>query len=281
MSRPVFPQSVQADDANPSETEPQHQACAHPGVGTAKLRLANPFSNKKYRHIVKRTAQLMYRRDVLDKALLLEVEKLRHGPDDWPLREKLFQEQEDLESRECRHLRKTTRRLAETKILYLLDPTIEHARNYDIIRKLLWRFKRNLGPLLGLYHQREGGYIDDSESKLDETIHDIHRELKMGPNDFSAASRPNTTTVKEAHKASQNITGPRDPNGSARSKANKKQPRKRKWEENPKDGSSKKFKSSLFSDQEPAVCRKEGGKDKKEENQIKNKSNEADRTNDN
>ncbi|KAI0600893.1 hypothetical protein F4775DRAFT_511832 [Biscogniauxia sp. FL1348] len=281
MSRSVSPQSVQAEDTNPSEVASHHQAYAHPAAGNAELKLVNPFPDKTYRHIVKRTVQLMYRRDVLDKALLLEVEKLRHGPDDWQLRDKLLREQEDLESRECRHLRKTTQRLAKIKIVYMLDPTIEHARNYDLIRTLLWRFKRNLGPLLALYHQRAGSYIDDSESKLDQMIHDVHRELKLRPVDFSIASHRNTAIVKEANEVSQDVADARDSNGSAKTKTDKKQMGKRKWDENSNDGASKKFKSDLFYKQEPAARKKEGEKDKKEENRRKNKSNQADRANDN
>ncbi|KAI5923323.1 hypothetical protein F4810DRAFT_217253 [Camillea tinctor] len=234
-----------------------HQAYAHHAAGTTKLQLAKPFPYKKCRHVVKRTNQLMHRRNVLDRELLLEVEKLRQGSDDWPLRERLLREQDDLETRERRHLRKTSKRFAEIEILYMQNPTIEHARTYDLIRKLLWRFKRSLGPLLEIYHQREGGCEDE---KLDS---------------------PRSSASITSHNVSQNIADCFISNDTTTSQANGKKGEKRRWVEDLNDASSKKLKPDPFAEEDHRVRKKERGKDDRKANQRKDKSNQADRTNDN
>ncbi|KAI3323594.1 hypothetical protein HD806DRAFT_535422 [Xylariaceae sp. AK1471] len=122
--------------------------------GNSKLKLAKPFSKKARRIITRKTEKLIERRNALDREVLRAVEKTNPNVNDWLPRDKLLRNRERLEKREQHHLRKRTKKLVELERLYRWDPSSDRAYDFDLVRKLLWRFKRNLGPLLDEYINR-------------------------------------------------------------------------------------------------------------------------------
>ncbi len=90
--------------------------------------------------------KLMTKRDELDALLLAEADRGDATESRWLYRENLLRRQTGLERMEQRHLRNRTKALAERQRLYLMDPTVERAHDLDLVRTLLWQFKRHLGP---------------------------------------------------------------------------------------------------------------------------------------
>ncbi|CAJ2501016.1 Uu.00g038690.m01.CDS01 [Anthostomella pinea] len=131
--------------------------------GNSKLKLAKPFTKKARRIIIKKTEKLMRRRDALDIAVLTAAEKTNPGPNDWLPRDKLLRSLEHLEKRERRLLRVRTNKLSDLERLYRWDPTADRAYDHDLSRKLLWKFKRNLGPLLDDYIKNPRNNDDDDD----------------------------------------------------------------------------------------------------------------------
>ncbi|KAI0904017.1 hypothetical protein F4823DRAFT_242132 [Ustulina deusta] len=145
-------------DAHDASKQKQHCPSPSPTPNkpqkNSRLKLAKPFSEKAQRIIAKKTAKLIKRRNALDRQVLTAVENTTPDDSDWLPRDKLLRSRERMERREQRHLRKRTKELAELERLYRRDPSSARAYDYDLARKLLWKFKRNLGPLLDEYANR-------------------------------------------------------------------------------------------------------------------------------
>ncbi|KAI0413894.1 hypothetical protein F5X98DRAFT_264547 [Xylaria grammica] len=130
-----------------------------------KPKLKKPLSKKARRIITKNTTKLIKRRNTLDRKVLDAVKKTTPNTSDWLRRDRLLRSRERLERREKNHLRKRTKKLAELERLYRWDPSPARASGHDLVRSLLWRFKRNLGPLLDEYtNQLSKGNDDNDET---------------------------------------------------------------------------------------------------------------------
>lgn len=118
--------------------------------GKSKLQVAKPLTKKARRIVTNKTIKLIRRREELDRDLLAEAERKFEDLDgnDWLPRENLLRRCDAVAKREKRHLRSRTRALEERTRLYKWDPSTERAHDLDLIRELLWKFKRNLGPYL-------------------------------------------------------------------------------------------------------------------------------------
>ncbi|KAI0457650.1 hypothetical protein F5B21DRAFT_520702 [Xylaria acuta] len=136
---------------------------------SSEVRLANPFSTRKRRKIVKNTIKLIERRNRLDRQVLREVEEKNPDVHDLLSRDKLLRSCDALRKQEQYHLGKRTRKLAKLKALWRRDPSPNRYNDYSLVRELLWRFKRNLGPLVDGYtnHHSEGGTDGDKMSHSD------------------------------------------------------------------------------------------------------------------
>ncbi|KAF2968759.1 hypothetical protein GQX73_g4820 [Xylaria multiplex] len=127
-----------------------------------KRRLRKPLSNKARLMITKNTTKLIERRDTLDREVLVAVKKETPNSSDWLSRDKLLRNRGHLEKQERSHLSKCTKTLAGLERLYRRDPSFARAHDYDLVRTLLWRFKRNLGPLLESYTNQSSKRNNDS-----------------------------------------------------------------------------------------------------------------------
>jgi hypothetical protein len=148
--------------------------------GKSKLKLAKPLTKKARRIISNKTHKMMRRREKIDKELLEEVQRENVTAQHWLARETLLRRQEQLEKREKRHIARRTMALLQRERLYRWDPTTERAADLDLIRKLLWKFKRHLGPMLE-YHGNLEPEADDDDSSgeewEDEDAAVVEREL--------------------------------------------------------------------------------------------------------
>ncbi len=152
---PAESQPVKPDWRNISKKKPQQKFQFRGIDGNYKPgKLPKPFSRKARRIITKKTEKLIKKRNKLDRELLEEIQRKKLTPNDWLPRDKLLRRQAQLEKREERHIRKRTRKLAEVERLYTWDPSADRAVDYDLIRYLLWKFKRHLGPLIEYHHGR-------------------------------------------------------------------------------------------------------------------------------
>ncbi|ROV87760.1 hypothetical protein VSDG_09727 [Cytospora chrysosperma] len=117
---------------------------------TLKAQLAPPLTEEARRTITSTTERLMRRRDELDRLLLSQASRLfgRIKPADWLPRVYVLRQCQRLAKRERRHIRFRTKVLAGRTRLYKLDPSAERAIDVDLVRDLLWKFKRHLGPYL-------------------------------------------------------------------------------------------------------------------------------------
>ncbi|KAI0539244.1 hypothetical protein GGR58DRAFT_500311 [Xylaria digitata] len=177
----------------------------------SKLRLREPLSNKARLMITKNTTKLIERRNNLDREVLVAVKKETPDAGDWLSRDKLLRNREHLEKREQSHLRKCTKTLAELERLYRRDPSSARAHDYDLVRTLLWRFKRNLGPLLAGYTNRPSkGSNDsdetsssgsDSESAWSDTTDDEDEELPRKVITTKSSSNHRHKTPRKAKRA--------------------------------------------------------------------------------
>ena len=150
--------------------------------GDSKLKLAKPWSHKARRIVRKKTENLIEKRNEIDRQLLREVQRKNVAPKDWLPRDQLLQRHTQLEKREERHVRRRTRVLAKLERLYRLDPTADRAYDYDMVRYLLWKFKRHLGPLMD-HHGKKGdaeGEVNDDSSSSDDEWEDISDQDEGG-----------------------------------------------------------------------------------------------------
>ncbi|KAI1156670.1 hypothetical protein F4825DRAFT_213221 [Nemania diffusa] len=161
-----IPDILESEGHYISSKKPYHPALELPRAPeSSSPRLATPLS-KEERRIIKKTKRLISRRNTLDREILRAVKKSSTSANDWLPRDELLQRSERLEKKELRHLRKYTKKLAKLKRVYRRDPSSHRACDYDLVRSLLWRFKRNLGPLLDEYanHCSEE---DNSKGRMD------------------------------------------------------------------------------------------------------------------
>ncbi|RYP30144.1 hypothetical protein DL767_006392 [Monosporascus sp. MG133] len=128
--------------------------------------LAKSFTEKFRSNIVQKTAELIKKRNELDSQLLQEVLRQKLSANDWQPREKLLRRHARLVEREERHIRRQKKKLARVERLYKQSPSIDRATDHDLIRYLLWRFKRHLGPLMK-YHRKTDGGISSSSTDSD------------------------------------------------------------------------------------------------------------------
>ena len=185
-----------------SKKKPQFQGV----TGSSKLKLAKPLSRKARRIVKKKTEKLIRKRNELDEQLLREVERKNVAPKDWLPRDKLLRRQTQLEKREERHVRRRTRKLAELDRLYRWDPSADRATDYDMVRYLLWKFKRHLGPLMD-HHGKKGDGGDgasSSESESEDGWDDISDEDEE--DEMAGAAHKNRTSKKGRREGSVNGT---------------------------------------------------------------------------
>ncbi|KAI0970314.1 hypothetical protein F4678DRAFT_136470 [Xylaria arbuscula] len=199
---PISPYSSNSDI--PDTTQPkQHHSDPMPDKAQSgsQLRLKKPFSKKAHRIIAKKTAKLIKRRNTLDRDVLIAAEKKNPAVSDWLPRDKLLRNRERMERREQYHLRKRTKKLAELERLYRWDPSSARAYDYDQVRKLLWRFKRNLGPLLDEYIKRpdqeyDGNDETSSEGSSSDSDSDAGRRDDSDSEDEDGGLSRDTVTAK-------------------------------------------------------------------------------------
>ncbi|KAI0433682.1 hypothetical protein F5Y09DRAFT_338500 [Xylaria sp. FL1042] len=177
---------------------------------SSQLKLKKPFSKKTRRMIRKKTLKLIKRRNALDRDVLIAAEKTKPSVSDWLSRDELLRDRERMKRREQYHLRKRTKKLAERERLYRWDPSAARAHDYDLIRKLLWRFKRNLGPLLDEYTNRpsqedDGGdetSSSGSDSDLDSELEsDAASSDDGGSSQGTLTTKPSSLRGRKGHKA--------------------------------------------------------------------------------
>lgn len=135
------------DCRNISHLEQSH---LHGRTGPSEPQLASPFTKNARRTIISNAKTLMKAREEVDKAVLRESERDLAGltAKDWLLREEILRLSEKLAKQERRHIQLSTEELEERERLYKCDPSTERAVDLDLVRTLLWKFKRNLGPYL-------------------------------------------------------------------------------------------------------------------------------------
>ncbi|KAI1176657.1 hypothetical protein F4777DRAFT_577763 [Nemania sp. FL0916] len=179
---PSVPANVEeSDDSSASSA-----AVSRRSPLSTKHYLPEPFSNKIRRAHVKEFEKLMKRRNKIDQKILRAAgNKLRR--------------------RELRRLKKSTEELAKLEGLYRCDPSSGRAQDYDLVRKLLWRFKRNLGPRLDEYISGSGSDNEDS-SRNDQTSH--------SRSDSRPTMEQSDTSDGEDNELSASITAPKSPEPS-------------------------------------------------------------------
>ncbi|KAJ8123919.1 hypothetical protein O1611_g9482 [Lasiodiplodia mahajangana] len=126
----------------------------HPEQNSLKHKPRKPLSRKERRRITAKTERLIVRRNALNEEIRRAVDKLLQS-----------REWRHLEEQELRHLKKRTKKLARLKKLYRSDPSPDRARDRDLVRTLLRRFKRNLRPTIDDYINQRS----DKASKGNET----------------------------------------------------------------------------------------------------------------
>ncbi|RYP24804.1 hypothetical protein DL765_000350 [Monosporascus sp. GIB2] len=137
--------------------------------------LAKSFTKKFRRNIVRKTAELIKRRNEIDSQLLQEDLRQELSTNDWQPREKLLRRHARLVEREERHIRRQERKLARVEMLYKQTHSEDRAIDYDLVRYLLWRFKRHLGPLMK-YHRKIDDGISPSSADSDSEWIDVSEE---------------------------------------------------------------------------------------------------------
>ncbi|KAI0442096.1 hypothetical protein F4803DRAFT_383852 [Xylaria telfairii] len=151
----------------------------------SEVRLAKPLSRRKRQKIMKKSTTLIERRNRLDREVLREVEKKNPGTHDWSRRDRLLRKREILRNKEQDHLTK----LAKLEELYRRDPSFGRQEDYNLVRELILKFKRHLGPLLDEYtnHRTEGDTEADkmlplnsaSKSEWTDTSDSKDKELRQ------------------------------------------------------------------------------------------------------
>ncbi|KAI1336841.1 hypothetical protein F5Y15DRAFT_392372, partial [Xylariaceae sp. FL0016] len=156
-------QSSRSDWHNVPKRKRQYHTEFRAVDGDSGLKLAKPFSKKARQIYTKKTRKLMLRRDDLDRETLVAYEKPYPGAKDWLIRDELLRDRQHLARKEQHHVRKRTRELAELDRLYRWNPSADRAHDYNLVRKLLWRFKRHLGPLLDDFTKQNFNKNDDDD----------------------------------------------------------------------------------------------------------------------
>ncbi|RYP54353.1 hypothetical protein DL768_000927 [Monosporascus sp. mg162] len=198
--------------------------------------LAKSFTKKFRRNIVQKTAELIKKRNEIDSQLLQEALRQKPSANDWQPREKLLRRHDRLVKREERHIRRQKKKLARMERLYKQSHSIDRAIDHDLIRYLLWRFKRHLGPLVE-YHRKIDGDISSLSADSESEWIDMSEE-------GSEASGPGNR--KETSKHGK-VAG-----------------KKRKRNEARKDGASnKRFKTIATNGEGAGATRTKGKKDSK------------------
>ncbi|KAJ2982763.1 hypothetical protein NUW58_g6374 [Xylaria curta] len=144
--------------------------------------LAEPLSERARRRLVKKTERLIKRRNCLNQHFLREAERKNIDVGNQLPRETLLQKLELLERREQSHLRKTTQRLAELERSYGCDPSSDRELDYNLVRRLLWRFKKNLDPLLD-ESVNQGSEQDNEDDK--QNFLKLESDMDSGWSDIS------------------------------------------------------------------------------------------------
>lgn len=209
---PVEPPASQpptSDQRNVSKNKKIEQNAGFQGVtGSSKLKLRKPLSRQARRIVKKKTEKLIRKRNELDEQLLREVQRKNVAPKDWLPRDKLLRRQTQLEKREERHIQRRTRKLAELERLYRWDPSPDRATDYDLVRYLLWKFKRHLGPLMD-HHGKKGDIGEDassSESESEDGWDDTSDEDEG--DEKSGTARKNRTSKKsKKRKREESLNG--------------------------------------------------------------------------
>ncbi|RYP89618.1 hypothetical protein DL770_004265 [Monosporascus sp. CRB-9-2] len=210
-------------------------------------RLAKSFTKKFRRNIVQETAELIKKRNQIDSQLLQEALRQKLSANDWQPREKLLRRHARLMKREERHIRRQKKKLARVERLYKQSPSIDRATDHDLIRYLLWRFKRHLGPLMKYHRKIDGGISSSSADSESEWI-----DMSGG----SEASGPGNRKEMSKHG---NVAG-----------------KKRKRNEAKNDGASNKcFKTIATNEEGAGATRTKDKNDSKSSKKKKKRDNEG------
>ncbi|KUI67976.1 hypothetical protein VM1G_02783 [Cytospora mali] len=181
--------------------------------GNSRLQLAPPLTKKARRIIINNTEKLMHKRNELDTAILIEasrpLETLKTT--DWLPREHILRLCERLALRERRYFRCITKALEERTRLCKRDPSTERAVDLDLIRELLWKFRRHLGPYLlvaekqNIYEYDDGTSSSDSDSSGDKA----GAEVASGPSsdDDEKASNDGSLDKETSNTQKPSATG--------------------------------------------------------------------------
>ncbi|RYP76153.1 hypothetical protein DL771_001977 [Monosporascus sp. 5C6A] len=161
--------------------------------------LAKSFTKKFRRNIIQKTAELIKKRNEIDSQLLQEALRENLTANDWQPREKLLRRHARLVEREERYIRRQKRKLARLERLYKQSHSTNRAIDHDLIRYLLWRFQRHLGPLMK-YHRKIDGDISSSSADSDSEWIDMSEE---GSEASGPGNRKESKHGKEVASASE------------------------------------------------------------------------------
>ncbi|GAP83590.2 hypothetical protein SAMD00023353_0200310 [Rosellinia necatrix] len=137
---------------------------------SSKAKLVKPLSKKDGLAITDKTTKLIQKRIDLNRKFLRFATKTNPSSNDWLRQHNVMNNLSRLGGREMYHLKKLTKKLAKLEWLSRRDPSPDRTYDCDLVRKLLRRFKRNLGFLLDEYldhgaaEQEENGQASTSES---------------------------------------------------------------------------------------------------------------------
>lgn len=153
--------------------------------------LRKPLSKAKQRFYKRKTASLIRNRNALDRKIVVAVTTGKSH-----LRGKLSQDNENLKKREIRHLQIRTKKLARLASLCRRDPSSKRSYDYDLVRKLLSRFRKHLGPLLMVYTNNGNENCNaDNESISSGANSEAERESEGGEITETNDEYPNQQAV--------------------------------------------------------------------------------------
>ncbi|KAI0548254.1 hypothetical protein F4679DRAFT_596844 [Xylaria curta] len=238
----------------PPETHHRSDSKSRQARKSSKARLTKPLSERKRCRIIKNTTRLITRRNRLNQQVLREVKKKNPSL----LRDKLLTKREILSERERLHLRKRTRKLAKLKALWQRDPSSNRYNDYNLVRELFLKFKRNLGPLFEEYanHHIEKDADDDKMSPSD----------SQSGSEWADASESEDEQPYRSHSQNKNTVKATNKGVSLSPQANR---NKRKCEEEHTE--SKPFKKVRFAIDEDAD-RQASRQEEKSKSKKKNKA---------
>ncbi|KAI0396649.1 hypothetical protein F5Y17DRAFT_471984 [Xylariaceae sp. FL0594] len=110
--------------------------------------LVPTLSTNDRRLLAKRAQRLIRRRNHLDHELIDVAYNTDPTDRQSSAQRKLLRRCARLREKERVYLESCGRLQSKLKEFYRRDPSLERASDYDLVRKLLWRFKRKLGPRL-------------------------------------------------------------------------------------------------------------------------------------